>query len=195
MKNSTHHSLHISACGIRYVFLDRDGVINRKAPEGKYISRWSDFHLIPGVGAAIATLNRSGRRVIVISNQRGIALGRYTSEDVTKLHHQLKQHLAVYEARIDSFYYCPHDKNQCDCRKPNPGLFLQAFHDFPDASPQNSLMIGDSLSDIEGAHNLGMPAIFIVGEPATQKAGAGEAAAQADGVSASLAEAVDRYLK
>src|SRR5580704_14362712 len=88
---------------IRTVFLDRDGVINRKPPEGEYIGHWSDFHLLPGAASAIAALNRSGRRVLVVSNQRGVALGLYTAADVDALHTRLNQHLAAHAARIDAF--------------------------------------------------------------------------------------------
>lgn len=175
---------------MRCVFLDRDGVLNRKPPEGEYIGKWSNFHLLPGVEKAIATLNRSGRRVIVVSNQRGIALGHYAAADVEALHAQLQQHLAAHGARIDGFYYCPHDVGQCECRKPRTGLFRQAFQDFPEASAQNSMVIGDSLSDIQAAKSLGMPSIFIEGDPETRKAGAPEAAALADAMAESLEEAV-----
>jgi D-glycero-D-manno-heptose 1,7-bisphosphate phosphatase len=175
---------------VRCVFLDRDGVINRKAPEGAYIGRWSDFHILPGVEEAIASLNRAGYLVIVVSNQRGVALGRYTSADVDALHLRLQQHLGAHAARVDAFYFCPHDKRACDCRKPKIGLFQQAFRDFPQATRANSLVIGDSLSDIEAARNLGVPSIFIEGDPATQKAGAHTAAQVADRVAHSLSEAV-----
>lgn len=195
MRNSSRDSLSPSLEHVRYVFLDRDGVLNRKAPEGEYVGDWSGFHILPGVEATIAALNHSGRHVIVLSNQRGVALGLYTCEDVDSLHRRLQQHLAEQGARIDAFYYCPHDKNQCDCRKPKPGLFQQAFRDYPDASPANSLMIGDSLSDIEGAHNLGIPAIFITGDPGTRKAGAEKAIALADGVAVSFAEAVTQHVR
>jgi D-glycero-D-manno-heptose 1,7-bisphosphate phosphatase len=181
--------------GIRTVFLDRDGVINRKAPEGEYIAHWGDFHFLPGAEEAIAALNRSGRRVIVVTNQRGVALGRYTSADVDALHAQMQKHLADHGARIDAFYCCPHDKNQCECRKPKTGLFEQAFRDFPDASAVTSLIIGDSLSDIEAARRLGMRSIFIEGDPETQKAGAGKAAALADAVCGSLRDAVGIFTR
>jgi D-glycero-D-manno-heptose 1,7-bisphosphate phosphatase len=176
--------------GIRYVFLDRDGVLNRKPPEGEYVGRWSDFHLLPGVEAAIGALNRSGRWVVVISNQRGIALGHYTASDVEALHARLQQHLAAHSAHIDGFYYCPHDVGQCDCRKPKTGLFRQAFRDFPEASTENSLVIGDSLSDIQAARSLGMPSIFIEGDPNTRKSGASQAAELANAVAGALADAV-----
>jgi D-glycero-D-manno-heptose 1,7-bisphosphate phosphatase len=176
--------------GIRCVFLDRDGVLNRKAPEGEYIGRWNDFHLLPGVEEAVAALNRGGRRVIVVSNQRGIALGRYSAGDVEALHGQLQRHLAERGARIDAFYYCPHDIGECECRKPGTGLFEQAFRDFPEISAENSLVVGDSLSDIQAARSLDMPSIFIEGDAATRKPGAAQAAELADAVAASLAEAV-----
>jgi len=179
---------------VRYIFLDRDGVINRKPPEGAYVSRPRDFHLLPGAEAAIAALNRSGRQVIVISNQRGVALGQYTKEDVDGLHAWLQEHLSAHGAHIDGFYYCPHDKDECECRKPKTGLFRQAFRDFPDASAANSIVIGDSLSDIEAARNLGSPSIFIHGDPLTQRSGSNQAAALADAVSSSLLETVEQYL-
>lgn len=175
---------------IRCVFLDRDGVINRKAPEGAYVGRWSEFHILPGAESAIAALNRAGYRVIVISNQRGIALGHYTAADVDALHACLRQHLAAHGARVDAFYYCPHDKDQCDCRKPKTGLFEKAFRDFPDVSRANSLLIGDSLSDIDAARALGIPAIFIQGDPVTQTPGAATAAQRATLIADSLTEAV-----
>jgi len=180
--------------GIKYVFLDRDGVTNRKLPEGQFVRSWRDFEFLHGVESAIAALNRSGRHIIVISNQRGIALGLYTRADVETLHMKLQEHLAQHHAHIDAFYYCPHDRNQCDCRKPKTGLFEQVFRDFPEASVQNSIVIGDSISDIQAARTLGVLAIFIQGDPKTQKPGAEKAAGLADAVANSLIEAVEKYL-
>lgn len=177
--------------GIQYVFLDRDGVINRKPPEDHYVAQWDDFHILPGAAAAIAALNLSGRRVIVVSNQRGIALGKYTLADVEALHGSLQQHLHSHGAHIDAFSFCPHDRNQCDCRKPRTGLFLEAFRDFPGATGANSLLIGDSLSDIEAARNLGMRSVFIEGDQATRKSGGEIAVAWADAAVDSLAAAVE----
>jgi D-glycero-D-manno-heptose 1,7-bisphosphate phosphatase len=194
MNPNFHGPSRLSPAKVRYVFLDRDGVINRKPPEGEYISDWSRMQILPGVETAIAKLNRSDRRVIVVTNQRGIALGLYTGAQVEALHAHLQRHLAEHGAHIDAFYYCPHDNNQCDCRKPKPGLFRQALRDFPEVSPSNSLLIGDSITDIEWAHNLDMPSIFIPGPPETRKSGSAQAAALADAVSSSLEEGVDEYL-
>jgi D-glycero-D-manno-heptose 1,7-bisphosphate phosphatase len=106
----------------------------------------------------------------------------------------LQEHLAAHDAHIDGFYYCPHEIGECDCRKPGTGLFRQAFRDFPEASASNSIMVGDSFSDIEAARALGMPSIFILGDPSTQKEGAPTGAGLADCVSASLVEAVQQHL-
>ncbi len=180
--------------GVKYVFLDRDGVINRKLPEGQFVRSWREFELLEGVESAIAALNRSGRSVIIISNQRGIALGLSTRAEVETLHRKLQEHLATHNAHIDAFYYCPHDKNECDCRKPKTGLFEQAFKDFPEASAPNSIVVGDSISDIQAARNLGLSAIFIQGDPETRKRGIEEAIALADAVANTLADAVEKYL-
>jgi D-glycero-D-manno-heptose 1,7-bisphosphate phosphatase len=175
---------------LKTVFLDRDGVINRKMPEGQYVTGWQHFDLLPGVPEAIARLNRAGLRVLVVTNQRGIALGLYTAEDVVHIHARLQEELAERGARIDGFYFCPHDKRECNCRKPLPGLFEQAQADFPEIAPAASVIIGDSLSDIEFGRNLGMRAVFIEGDPEHRKAGAERAAELAGSVSSSLPDAV-----
>lgn len=178
---------------VSYVLLDRDGVINRKAPEGSYIGRWGDFELLPGADTAIAALNRSGRRVLVVSNQRGIARGLYSRSDVDETHDRLQDLLAGCGARIDAFYYCPHDLNECDCRKPRTGLFQSALLDFPDLAMLKGAVIGDSPSDIEFARSLGFPSIFIRSDEATRSPGSDRAEKLADAVSSSLADAVAEY--
>jgi len=176
------------------IFLDRDGVINEKLPEGSYVTRWEQFSLISGVPQAIARLNRAGLRVIVVSNQRGAALGLYTPADVEAIHARLQQELASIGARIDAFYFCPHDKNQCNCRKPLTGMFQQAKHDFPGIEPATSVMIGDSAVDVEFGRGIGMRTIFIDGDPTLQKPGTRAAGNQADARFPSLAVAVDALL-
>jgi D-glycero-D-manno-heptose 1,7-bisphosphate phosphatase len=148
---------------VRTVFLDRDGVLNRKAPEGEYVTRWEDFEVLDGVVEALALLKRAGLRTIVVTNQRGIALGRYTLAEVVDLHARFEQLLAADGARVDAFFVCPHDHGECNCRKPLPGLFEQAAARFPDISAQTSVMIGDSLVDMEFGKGLGMRAILVEG--------------------------------
>jgi D-glycero-D-manno-heptose 1,7-bisphosphate phosphatase len=182
----------LSTCAT--VFLDRDGVINHKMPEGSYVTSWEEFRLLPQVPEAIARLNDAGLKVLVVSNQRGVALGLYTIADVETIHANFQAQLQGRGAHIDGFYYCPHDKRSCTCRKPLPGLFEQSVAQFPDISAETSVMIGDSLSDIEFGRNLGMKTIFIEGDPNHQKPGAASAAQLADFVFDSLAQAAEAVL-
>ena len=176
------------------VFLDRDGVVNEKMPEGRYVTRWSEFRLLAGVPDAIGRLNRAGLRVVVVSNQRGIALGFYTAADVEAIHSALQQVLAAQGAHVAAFFYCPHDKKQCNCRKPLPGLFEQAVAVFPEIQTAASVMIGDSLSDIEFGRRLGMRTIFIEGDPERRKAGSEAAIELAGEHFIDLPEAVEHLL-
>ncbi len=179
---------------MQYVFLDRDGVINRKLPEGKYVTRWEEFELLPGVAGAIAALNRSGRRVIVVTNQRGVALGLMTQAEVEAIHDGLRGELAQQGANLDAIYYCPHGRDECNCRKPQTGMLEAAFRDFPEARSKNSVLIGDSLSDIECGRRAGMVTILIEDgmESGTRdrKPGAEAARSFADASAKSLSDAV-----
>lgn len=179
---------------LRTVFLDRNGVVNRKAPEGEYVYRWEDFHLLPSVSQAIARLNRAGVTALVVSNQRGIAMGLYTPQDVAAIHDHLQRELARFDAHIDGFYVCPHDRQDCNCRKPRPGLYAQAAAEFADIRASTSVMIGDSLSDIEFGRNLGMFTIFLENESETRTEEAAAARALADLRFPSLAKAVETLL-
>lgn len=176
------------------VFLDRDGVINEKMAEGRYVTSWSEFKVLPGVPQAIARLNRAGLRVAVVTNQRCVALGLCTAGDVRELHSAFQRLLNRYGAHVDGFYFCPHDKSECNCRKPLAGLFEQAAAQFPEISAGSSAMIGDSLSDIEFGRRLGMLTVLIDGDPERRKPGWQAAAALAELRFASLAEAIDGLL-
>jgi D-glycero-D-manno-heptose 1,7-bisphosphate phosphatase len=176
---------------VRYVFLDRDGVLNRKQPEGEYVTGWEQFEWLPGAVEAIARLNRAGMTVILVSNQRGIALGLFTHDQLELIHKNMRAHLAQHGALLDAIYYCPHDIGECQCRKPDIGLFEQAYRDFPEASADNGVVIGDSLSDIQAGQRLRMKTIFIQGEADRQKAGAAAAAESADAIADSLLQAVE----
>ncbi len=172
-------------------------MINRKMPEGEYVTGWEHFYLLPGVAEAIARLNQAGLRVLVVTNQRGVALGLYSVTDVEHIHARLQAELAELGAKIDGFYFCPHDKKDCDCRKPLPGLFLQAQAQFPQIEAGTSVMIGDSLSDMEFGRNLGMRTVFIEGDAearAHQKPGAMKAAEIADAKAETLPDAVEMLL-
>ena len=184
----------LPAASVAAVFLDRDGVLNRKAPEGSFISSWDDFHLLPGVPQALLRINRAGLPVFVVSNQRGIALGLCSAEQVASLHQSLQDYLASTGAHIDAFFVCPHDAGRCDCRKPLPGLFLQAAARFPGLSASQCVMIGDALVDMEFGRRLGMTTILVESDLSLEIPGASEAAELAAYRCASLSEAVDFIL-
>jgi histidinol-phosphate phosphatase family protein len=151
----------VAFTNIEFVFLDRDGVLNRKPPAGQFVTRCDEFELLPGVPQAIAMLNRSGRKAIVVTNQRGVALGLYSFEDLAAMHERLRAQLAADGAHLDAIYVCPHDAGECNCRKPLTGLFEQAFREFPAAHAGNSVIIGDSLRDIEAGRRVGMRTVLI----------------------------------
>ena len=194
MLASVLHQPKLREMILKTVFLDRDGVINQKMPEGEYVRRAADFRLLPGVPAAIARLNRAGARIIIVSNQRGVALGLYTTEAVDSIHASLQKELRSSDAHIDAFFYCPHDKESCGCRKPSPGMFEQARERFPDITPGTSVMIGDSSSDVEFGRAVGMKTIWIEGSGANRRPGWEKAAGLADASFASLPEAVEGLL-
>lgn len=179
---------------LRTVFIDRDGVVNEKMPEGCYVTSWDEFRMLQGVEEAIGRLNWAGLRVVVVSNQRGIALGLYSNEDVQAIHSGLQNLLKTHGARVNGFYFCPHDKGQCTCRKPLPGMFEQAVEQFPEITAATSIMIGDTYSDIEFGRRLGMLTVLIEGDPERRKPGTEEARNLADLRFSSLIEAVNFLL-
>jgi D-glycero-D-manno-heptose 1,7-bisphosphate phosphatase len=180
---------HAWAAGLRTVFLDRDGILNEKMPEHCYVTRWEEFRVLPGVPAALRQLNDAGLRVVVVSNQRGIAKGLYTAADVEAIHAQFQQLLEREGARIDGFFVCPHETGECNCRKPLPGLFEQAVARFPEITAATSVMIGDSASDIEFGRCVGMKTILVDARHVAE-----EEATLADLRFGSLADAVEALL-
>ena len=166
------------------VFLDRDGVINRRIPDD-YVTCWREFELLPGALDAICRLNRAGFRTVVVTNQRGVALGRMTMDDVKAVHQELSDLIGSAGGALREFYVCPHDRDSgCDCRKPLPGLLDQADA-FRPVAWRSSYLVGDSDSDI------------IAGQARdviTLKIGEG-AGVQADMTVANLGEAATRIIR
>jgi D-glycero-D-manno-heptose 1,7-bisphosphate phosphatase len=177
------------AAGLRTVFLDRDGILNEKMPDHRYVTRWEEFRVLPGVPEAVRRLNEAGLRVVVVSNQRGIAKGLYTTADLEAMHAQFQRLLGREGARIDGFFICPHEENECNCRKPLTGLFEQAVARFPEITAATSVMIGDSASDVEFGRRLGMKTILV-----DARDSAAQVAELADLRFGSLAEAVNAIL-
>lgn len=179
------------------IFLDRDGVLNVKAPEGRYITGWGQFELLPGVDAALRELRRRdpGARLIVVTNQRGVARGLIEAASLEDLHERMRAELKQAGVELDGIYVCPHEADSCDCRKPEPGLLRQALVDFPEIEPERSALIGDSLADVEAAHRFGCAA-YLVGPPDRRRvvmAGAASRGVPVTGEAASLSALLRAY--
>lgn len=148
--------------GLKYcLFLDRDGTINE---EKHYLKDPDELELIPGAAQAIREANHLGLKVVIVSNQSGIARGILTSEDVNRVNHRLVELLREEGAAVDEIYYCPHDAtetNGCTCRKPNSGMFLQAQKEH-NIDLKRSIMVGDRLSDMEAGKRLGMMTMLVL---------------------------------
>jgi D-glycero-D-manno-heptose 1,7-bisphosphate phosphatase len=143
------------------VFLDRDGVINRKLPNGRFVCRWDEFEFLPGVPKAIRLLKQNQLTTILVTNQRGVSLGLYSEGELLKLHRRMSSALRRHRAPLDGIYYCPHAAGVCACRKPEVALFRQAFRDFPDTDPSRSVVVGDSIGDMQAAHRLHCDKVLI----------------------------------
>jgi len=147
------------------VFLDRDGNIN---VEKDYLYKIEDFEFIKGAKEAIKIFNDLGYLVVVVTNQSGVARGYYDEASVKTLHDYLQKEVEAIGGHIDGFYYCPHHpekgigkyKVNCNCRKPNPGMFLKAKEDL-DIDFSKSIMVGDKISDVKAGIDLGMRSILV----------------------------------
>ena len=143
------------------VFLDRDGTLNVKAPAGEYITSWERFEWLPGALDAVRLLTGAGVRLIVVANQRGIALGRMSEADLADIHLRMLVDVEAAGGRIAGVYHCPHDRDACECRKPLTGMFLQARRDHPEIDFARSAVIGDSDSDLEAARRIGATPVRV----------------------------------
>jgi D-glycero-D-manno-heptose 1,7-bisphosphate phosphatase len=145
------------------VFLDRDGVINRKVPD-TYITKASEFHFLPGVGEALSIFKRLGFLLVLITNQRGIARGLMTGEDLDAVHDYMQRELGKDYVALDAIYHCPHEEFEyCNCRKPEPGMILAASADL-NIDLDASYMVGDSLCDIGAGQGAGVQTVCIGSE-------------------------------
>lgn len=142
----------------RAAFLDRDGTINEKAPDGDYVTTPELFRFLDGAEQAVRMLAGDGWRVVVVTNQRGVALGRMTMDDVDRVNARMA-HLP-----IAGVFVCPHERDSCDCRKPGIGLFEQARAAFPEIEFERSVVIGDAESDMLAGRAIGART-FLVGQP------------------------------
>ncbi len=147
------------------LFLDRDGVINRRLP-GEYVRNWAEFEWLPGEPEAIAALNKIFTRTIVVTNQQGIGKGLMTEDNLQSVHQQMQMELESVGGHFDLILHCPDLRTKPNnCRKPNPTMALEAQRQFAEIRFEHSLMVGDSVSDLRFGKNLGMATVLITTNP------------------------------
>jgi len=152
---------------IKAVFLDRDGTLNIDI--NGYIRTPDEFELFPFAGKSVKLLNDLGYKVIVVTNQSGVARGYYTQDDVNAIHDKMYKNLAKDGAKIDKLYYSPYHIEgkvepfniNSECRKPSLGMFKKAVEDFK-LRPEHSWMIGDRYTDIAFGSKAGMKTILLL---------------------------------
>lgn len=143
------------------LFLDRDGVINK---EKNYLYKIEDFEFIDGVFETCKYFQEKGYLIIIITNQAGIARGKYTEDDYEILTNWMIKEFEKNDIQISKVYHCPHHPDfsgECECRKPNPGMILEAKKDF-DIDLSQSILVGDKNSDIEAGINAGVEMKYLV---------------------------------
>ena len=173
------------------VFLDRDGTINE---EVGYLDSLDKFKIIPGAYEAIRLINESGMKAVVISNQTGVARGLFTEDFVKITIDYLQTALRQQKAHIHNFYYCPHHptegiwpyRKDCNCRKPSPGMLLQAARDL-NIDLKRSYLVGDRFRDMEAAKKAGVKGVLV-------KTGYGQDLLQDDGPDKESAESKPDYI-
>lgn len=151
-------------------FLDRDGTINVKAPKPEYILSPGALKLMPGAARAVRMLNAASVRVVVLTNQRCVALDLISQSGVDAVNARLRELLAAEEAYLNAIYVCPHGNGDCSCRKPEPGLFRRAVDDDSAIDLTRSVMIGDSESDVDAAFAAGVRPIRLGRPPVITRA-------------------------
>lgn len=146
------------------LFLDRDGVINERLP-GDYVAQWSEFQFTPRALEALAFFATRFQHIIVVTNQQGVGKGQMSEAQLAEIHQTMIQEIEAAGGRIDAVYHCP-DLSSVpnNCRKPAPTMALNAQADFPAIDFQTSIIVGDSVSDLEFGQNLGMHTILIEGK-------------------------------
>jgi histidinol-phosphate phosphatase family protein len=172
------------------VFLDRDGTIARDV---HYCRRAEDFEILPTVPEAVRLLNSRGFRVVVVTNQSGIARGYFTEETLSLIHQKMRTELADCGARIDAIYFCPHHPDEkCGCRKPRPALLLRAARDMG-IDLGLSYMVGDDPKDVGAGKAAGCKTVLVTTGPNPGNMG-GETVL-ADYVAGDLSQAAEWIVK
>jgi D-glycero-D-manno-heptose 1,7-bisphosphate phosphatase len=154
----------------RTAFLDRDGTLNVKAPEGEYVTTVEGLRLLPGAAGAVRRLNSAGVFVVLVTNQRGIARGLLAQDAHAQIMRRLTEGLAAGGAHLDAVYVCPHEEGCCDCRKPASGLLFRAAREHRRIELDHAVMVGDAESDVLAGSGAGTLTIRISEQPVISRA-------------------------
>ena len=147
------------------LFLDRDGVINKRLVDD-YVKSWEEFEFLENVPNSIADFARLFETIVVVTNQQGVGKGLMSESDLNSIHEKMIASVEEKGGRIDKIYFCPKLKNDKDnCRKPLPVMGLSARTDFPNIDFSKSIMVGDSISDMEFGEALGMTNVYVTQHP------------------------------
>lgn len=147
------------------LFLDRDGVINKRLP-GDYVKRLGEFEFLEGALDAIRLFNPLFTRIVVVTNQQGIGKGIMTKADLQVIHEHMLARISDHGGRVDHVFYCPElASNYPHCRKPNTGMGQEAKAMYPEIDFERAIMVGDSITDMEFGQRLGMRCAFIGRDP------------------------------
>lgn len=146
------------------VILDRDGTLNVPAESGQYVTERAAVLLLPGVAEAVGELTQAGATCVVATNQRCIRRGLATPRDVAMVNREVTRLVARGGGRIARYYVCPHGHGECRCRKPLPGLLLEAMRDYG-SPPSRTWMVGDSDADLGAARAAGVAMFRVSGRP------------------------------
>lgn len=142
------------------LFLDRDGVINHEKHKD-YIHTWEEFRFYDGVIEALKIFSSIFRRIVVVTNQKGVGKGLTRLDDLHTIHANMKSGIEAAGGRIDAIFYCSDLEETSPFRKPNPGMGLQAAKQFPEIDLNKTIMVGNTISDMEFGRNLGVYTIFL----------------------------------
>jgi len=146
---------------MKVVFLDRDGVINRNL-DNDYVKSWADFEFLANAKDAISRLSKNGYEIIVVTNQACVNKNLVSSDIVEEIHRKMIDEISAAGGRIKGVYYCPHRQDEnCECRKPKPGMLLQAALDY-DIELSQTYLVGDSMRDIEAGASMACKTIWVM---------------------------------
>ena len=142
------------------LFLDRDGVINVEKNED-YIRNWDEFQFYEASLQALPILAKIFKTIVITTNQKGIGKGLMTHEDLSSIHEQMQMRIKAIGGRIDQVFYCPDLDNHSPNRKPQPGMAFQAKLEFPSIQFDQSIMVGNRISDMQFGRNAGLHTVFL----------------------------------